>query len=238
MVMRGFSEASGSWKIIWISLRTSRRSSCFMPSRSLPSQATLPSGRFTRPIMARAKVDLPQPDSLPHRGFHPRKGAASRHPPLSSVFDGCQNHCLPSLISKCTFRSAISSRTFSLFSYGVHSGSHRFKAGAQAAWRERFQRRRAAALLHGMRATRLEWTAFWQSQQVRWVAGNGQQRIAFRIQTWNRIQQPNRVWVRRLIEDIARLTVLPWCARRTSPALYRRSLPPPQVVGDHDNGRG
>ena len=45
-------------------------------------------------------------------------------------------------------------------------------------------------------------------------------------QTWNRIQQPNRVWVRRLIEDIARLTVLHG-APGVSPALYRRSLPPP-----------
>ncbi|WP_425249948.1 ATP-binding cassette domain-containing protein, partial [Enterobacter hormaechei] len=44
MVIRGFRDASGSWKIIWMSLRTSRHSSGFIPSRSLPSQATFPSG--------------------------------------------------------------------------------------------------------------------------------------------------------------------------------------------------
>ncbi|MNR41522.1 hypothetical protein D3C85_1599170 [compost metagenome] len=63
MVMRGFKEASGSWKIIWISLRFSRNAPCSSLVKSCPSHTTLPSVAGTRPISARAKVDLPQPDS-------------------------------------------------------------------------------------------------------------------------------------------------------------------------------
>ncbi|MNP29103.1 hypothetical protein D3C76_1221130 [compost metagenome] len=63
MVMRGFKEASGSWKIIWISLRFSRSAPCSSLVRSWPSHTTLPSVAGTRPMRARAKVDLPQPDS-------------------------------------------------------------------------------------------------------------------------------------------------------------------------------
>ncbi|CNT71706.1 Uncharacterised protein [Salmonella enterica subsp. enterica serovar Bovismorbificans] len=111
IVIRGLSDASGSWKIIWISLRTSRHSSAFMPNRSFPSQATLPSVAFTRPIMARANVDLPQPDSPTTPSVSPSYRRSVTPSTAFRVFGGCQNHCFPSLISKCTFRSAISRRT-------------------------------------------------------------------------------------------------------------------------------
>ncbi|EUD15266.1 putative lipoprotein, partial [Vibrio parahaemolyticus EKP-026] len=62
-VIRGLREAKGSWKIIWISLRVSRRCKSFILVRSWPNQTTSPSVASTSPMMARAKVDLPQPDS-------------------------------------------------------------------------------------------------------------------------------------------------------------------------------
>ncbi len=63
MVMRGFSDAYGSWKMIW----TSRRNALsFEPRRltiSRPSKKTSPPVGCSRRMMARPVVDLPQPDS-------------------------------------------------------------------------------------------------------------------------------------------------------------------------------
>ena len=107
---------------------------------------------LTKPVMARAKVDLPHPDSLPHPNVTPSY-RRWHHRRLLGVFGGCQNHCLPSLISKCTFRSAISRRTFlpsvTAFPLTVPStGLKQAHADGQAC--KLFQRRCATANFHRM----------------------------------------------------------------------------------------
>ena len=64
----GFSEDSGSWKIIAMSRPRRSRISCFdSPSRSTPSYLADPSTRLprsgSRPMIASEVTDLPQPDS-------------------------------------------------------------------------------------------------------------------------------------------------------------------------------
>jgi hypothetical protein len=62
-VMRGLSDAYGSWKTI-CSLRRRRRSSPpFIVVTSLPWNRTLPDVGSTSRSTERAVVDLPQPDS-------------------------------------------------------------------------------------------------------------------------------------------------------------------------------
>ena len=86
------------------------RASC--PATLYLTSATRPLVALTRPMMARAKVDLPHPDSPTTPNVSPSYRRRVTPSTALSVFGGCQNHCLPSLISKCTFRSAISRRTF------------------------------------------------------------------------------------------------------------------------------
>ena len=62
-VMRGSSEASGSWKIICTALRLACQAAGLAPRISSPCHTTLPSVMGTRLSSARASVDLPQPDS-------------------------------------------------------------------------------------------------------------------------------------------------------------------------------
>src|SRR4029453_17113850 len=75
--IRGFSEAYGSWKIIWIASWMRRRSSGGKASTSLPRQKRWPALGAWSPAASRPSVDFPQPDSptrpppstspLPHR---------------------------------------------------------------------------------------------------------------------------------------------------------------------------
>ena len=70
--MRGFSDAYGSWKIICIRLRMRRRSSPLRVVTSVPSKTMRPPVVSTSRITARAKVDLPQPDSPTRPSVSPR----------------------------------------------------------------------------------------------------------------------------------------------------------------------
>jgi hypothetical protein len=62
-VLRGFSEANGSWKIICISRRSPRRSPPFAWVMSWPSNSIEPSVASYNRINTRASVDLPHPVS-------------------------------------------------------------------------------------------------------------------------------------------------------------------------------
>jgi len=62
-VMRGFNDAYGSWKMIWMSRRKLRSSSPDSDSTFLPSNTTLPELGSIRRSTQRPVVDLPQPDS-------------------------------------------------------------------------------------------------------------------------------------------------------------------------------
>src|ERR671910_172628 len=60
-VLRGFSEANGSWKIICISRRSPRRSPPFTWVMSRPSNSIDPSVASYKRINTRASVDFPDP---------------------------------------------------------------------------------------------------------------------------------------------------------------------------------
>jgi hypothetical protein len=60
---RGFSDAYGSWKTIWISRRSGRIAARLSPTSSRPLYLTEPSVAGCRLRIARPVVDLPQPDS-------------------------------------------------------------------------------------------------------------------------------------------------------------------------------
>src|SRR5215211_7131211 len=63
ILRRGFSDEIGSWKIICIRGRILRSASPLSLVRSWPSNTTVPDVGLGSWIMARAVVDLPQPDS-------------------------------------------------------------------------------------------------------------------------------------------------------------------------------
>src|ERR1051326_7011170 len=72
IVMRGFNDAYGSWKISCMSRRLRRRSFLLNPRRSTPSNRTLPaSGSMSRRI-ERPAVVFPQPDSPTRPRVSPR----------------------------------------------------------------------------------------------------------------------------------------------------------------------
>ena len=105
-VMRGFSEAYGSWKIIWIS----RRHGLSARPRQLGDVLTLVDDRAAGRLLERASaawpaVDLPQPDS-PTR---PRRLAAVQvEGDAVDGLDARRSFCLktmPWVSGKCFFRS-------------------------------------------------------------------------------------------------------------------------------------
>ena len=59
----GFSDAYGSWKTIWMSLRNGRSCLLLMDVSSRPSNFTEPDVGLCSCRIARPVVDLPQPDS-------------------------------------------------------------------------------------------------------------------------------------------------------------------------------
>src|SRR6185312_3165395 len=82
-VWRGLSEAYGSWKTIWTVRAVSSRSRW---ARSRPSSAMWPCVGGIKPMMASARVDLPQPDS-PTRPRHSPGFTSSVTP--STAFSVC-----------------------------------------------------------------------------------------------------------------------------------------------------
>ena len=61
--LRGFSEANGSWKTIWICRRIGRRCPRERPTSSCPANRTDPDVGVVSCRIARQRVDFPQPDS-------------------------------------------------------------------------------------------------------------------------------------------------------------------------------
>ena len=99
MVIRGFREAYGSWKIICIRRRMRRSGAPNMPTISWPSNWMLPSVTPTSRITARAKVDLPQPDSPTRPTVSPRR--TSRVTPSTARTSAMwRSKISPSLIGK------------------------------------------------------------------------------------------------------------------------------------------
>ena len=73
-VMRGLSEAYGSWKIICIRRRNGRIADCDACEMSWPSNTMRPAVGSSSRITSRASVDLPQPDFA-----HQADGLAGKH---------------------------------------------------------------------------------------------------------------------------------------------------------------
>ena len=61
--MRGLSEASGFWNTYWIARRSAGGRVSISGDSALPSNWMVPAFGATSPHMARAMVDLPDPDS-------------------------------------------------------------------------------------------------------------------------------------------------------------------------------
>ncbi len=61
--MRGLSDSSGFWKTSWTVCRSRRARSPRAPTTSTPSTAIAPERTGASPTIARAVVDLPEPDS-------------------------------------------------------------------------------------------------------------------------------------------------------------------------------
>ena len=72
IVMRGFSDAYGSWNTICMSRRALRSSWVPSPVMSTPSSTTRPLVGSSSRRIARAVVDLPQPDSPTSATVWPR----------------------------------------------------------------------------------------------------------------------------------------------------------------------
>ena len=74
MVMRGFSDAIGSWKIIWMLRRRSLASGFFRVGENSvsPSHFTAPAVGRSSPASTRPSVVLPQPDSPASPSVSPR----------------------------------------------------------------------------------------------------------------------------------------------------------------------
>ena len=111
-VMRGFSEAYGSWKIIWRWRRRPRSCPLERRARSPPRNITCPPVGSVRRRTARPSVDLPQPDSPTRPRVSPGKMSIETpstalttrrtgEPPTSL------SQAVPPPRSKCTFNSRI-----------------------------------------------------------------------------------------------------------------------------------
>ena len=87
IVMRGFSDAYGSWKIICIRRRMRRSSSPPRRVTSVPSKMIVPAVASTSRITARAKVDLPQPDSPTRPSVSPRRTSSDTPSTARTVAD-------------------------------------------------------------------------------------------------------------------------------------------------------
>ncbi len=86
-VICGFSDEYGSWKIICIARRRSRKARASSAPRSSPSNSTWPALGSIRRSSRRPSVDLPQPDSptTPSVSPGPRRGRRRRRPDTAAV---------------------------------------------------------------------------------------------------------------------------------------------------------
>ena len=88
-VWRGLSEAKGSWKIIWMSLRIGRKRDSGMAAMSWPLNSSWPPLMPTSFSRHLPMVDLPEPDSPTMPSVSPRRtlkltpstACTSRRPP-------------------------------------------------------------------------------------------------------------------------------------------------------------
>ncbi|CPO11296.1 Uncharacterised protein [Bordetella pertussis] len=72
-VWRGLSEANGSWKIIWMSLRSGRNWLSDNPAISRPLNTSLPPSMPISLSRHLPMVDLPEPDSPTMPSVSPRR---------------------------------------------------------------------------------------------------------------------------------------------------------------------
>src|SRR3954453_21736623 len=107
-VIRGFSEAYGSWKMIWTSRRycLSARPPIFATSRSL--WRTDPPVGFSSPTSNFETVDLPQPDSPTSPSVSPRRSVRFT-PSTARTWPTVRLKTIPWVSAKYFFRSLISS---------------------------------------------------------------------------------------------------------------------------------
>src|SRR6185312_3609479 len=143
-VWRGLSEAYGSWKTIWTVRAVSSRSRW---ARSRPSSVMWPRVGGIRPMIARASVDLPQPDS-PTRPRHSPGFTSSVTPSTAFSVWTPPARALPTL--KWTARSSRASRAAMVMA--PHQTVRR-------QWRD--PRRHGEADVARARAARVEAAARW-----------------------------------------------------------------------------
>ena len=107
IVLRGFSDEYGSWKIICISRRSALSSAPLMLAISRPSNVIEPLVGSIRRISSRAVVDLPQPDSPTMPSVSPSRTSRSM-PSTACTAPTCCVKITPLVIGKCLTRSRTS----------------------------------------------------------------------------------------------------------------------------------
>ena len=108
-VIRGLSEAYGSWKTIWMSRRTARICFRLKPVMSSPSKTIVPDVGSSSFMIVRPSVVLPQPDSPTTPSVSPAR--------MPSVTPSTARTCpmvrrkKPALIGKCLTRLSMCRRS-------------------------------------------------------------------------------------------------------------------------------
>ena len=107
-VMRGLSDAYGSWKTICMSVRILRVSALSSGSTSRPSNSTWPLVAVKSFSARRAVVDLPQPDSPTSPNVCPRC-TSNVTPSTARTVPTRRRRIAPFVTGKCLVRSRTSS---------------------------------------------------------------------------------------------------------------------------------
>ena len=105
-VIRGLSDAYGSWKTIWMLRRSSRISVALTESISLPLNRTEPDVAGSRRSSMRPVVDLPHPDSPTRPSVSPRR--TWKLTPQTACTTPTWRRTRPARTGKCLTRSVAS----------------------------------------------------------------------------------------------------------------------------------
>ena len=231
-VMRGLSEANGSWKMICMSRQSARNAAASSAVTLRPSNQTSPAVGSIRRRMQRPVVDLPQPDSPTRPSVSP--GAMSKLTPstacttsalraeqaaadrevLDQVLDAQER------LNRLAHRAAISS-----------AGSIEHAGDLVAAADLAQRRHRLAALRHRVAAARREAAAGRRLEQARHHARDRLEPRLLRrrrVDARDRADQALRVGMARIGEQLARPALpRPPCRHTSRPRAARSRRPRP-----------
>src|SRR5215510_3515461 len=199
-VIRGFSDAYGSWKMICRSRRRARSDRLSLVVTFFPSNHTSPAVGSIRRRMHRPVVDLPQPDSPTSPSVSP--ALISKEMPSTACTRATSREKRPPLIGKCLtrFRTLRSGSAIVSLSLLVQPARHLVA-------RFDFLERRLLLRVHRLDelAPRREPAALREVQQARDDAGDRLEALLVRgrgVDSGNRPEEPLRVRVERLLEEL------------------------------------